>query len=58
VASQKYLAGEYQSDAARWGEMKPEIWKGYAVWLSDNGVLDKQVDTTKAFTNEFLPEGE
>jgi ABC-type nitrate/sulfonate/bicarbonate transport system substrate-binding protein len=58
VASQKYLAGEYQSDAARWGEMKPEIWKGYADWLSKNGVLDKQVDTTKAFTNEFLPEGE
>jgi len=27
VASQKYLANEYISDAKRWGEMKLEIWR-------------------------------
>jgi len=56
VASQKYLAAEYQADAPRWGEMKPEVWKDYADFMFNNQLIDKNIDTQKAFTNQFLPE--
>ncbi|MBO8168564.1 MAG: ABC transporter substrate-binding protein [Thermoanaerobacteraceae bacterium] len=56
VASQKYLAEQYQADADRWGEMKEEIWKNYAEWLYEHDLIDKKLDVKEAFTNEFLPE--
>jgi len=55
VASQRYLAGEYQADAPRWGEMKLEVWERYADWLKDNDLLEGEFDPGAAFTNEFLP---
>ncbi|MGE5379929.1 MAG: ABC transporter substrate-binding protein [Methylocystaceae bacterium] len=54
-ASQRYLAPLYQDDAVRWGEMKAVVWKRYADWLYQNGILQKPVDTGKAFTNDYLP---
>lgn len=54
-ASQKWLADKYQDDAARWGEQKLEVWKNYSTWMYDNDLLDKPLDSEKAFTNEFLP---
>lgn len=56
AASQKYLAAEYQADAPRWGEMKPQVWKDYADFMFNNQLIDKNIDTQKAFTNQFLPE--
>lgn len=56
VASQKYLAEQYQADADRWGEMKEEIWRNYAEWLYEHDLIDKKLDAKEAFTNEFLPE--
>lgn len=55
-ASQKWLSPKYQDDAKRWGVQKLEVWKNYADWMYDNGLLEKQLDSEKAFTNEFLPE--
>lgn len=55
-ASQKWLATKYKDDAARWGEQKLEVWENYSQWMYDNGLLEKQLDSKKAFTNEFLPE--
>lgn len=55
-ASQKYLAQEYQADAPRWGEMKPEVWRNYADFMFANQLIDQNIDTGKAFTNQFLPE--
>ncbi|RFU70786.1 ABC transporter substrate-binding protein [Peribacillus saganii] len=54
--SQEWLSPKYQDDASRWGEQKLEVWDNYATWMHDNGLLDKQLDAKKAFTNEFLPE--
>nr|WP_259549155.1 ABC transporter substrate-binding protein [Heyndrickxia oleronia] len=54
-ASQKWLSPKYQDDAARWGEQKQEIWENYASWMYDNHLLDKKLDSKKAFTNQFLP---
>jgi ABC-type nitrate/sulfonate/bicarbonate transport system substrate-binding protein len=55
IASQKYLAGEYQADAPRWGEMKIEIWDDYAQWMYDQNLLERPLDAAKAFTNAFIP---
>jgi ABC-type nitrate/sulfonate/bicarbonate transport system substrate-binding protein len=56
VASQKYLAKEYKSDAKRWGEMKNEIWTNYANWMHERGLIEKELNVDEAYTNEFLPE--
>lgn len=54
-ASQKWLAPKYQDDAPRWGEQKAEVWKNYMDWMLGKGLLEKEIDVDKAFTNEFLP---
>ncbi|HBK86957.1 MAG TPA: ABC transporter substrate-binding protein [Firmicutes bacterium] len=54
-ASQVWLADKYQEDAARWGEQKLEVWTGYTEWMLSKNLLEKDVDVTSAFTNEFLP---
>ena len=56
VASQKYLAGEYISDAKRWGEFDAGRWSGFYQWLNDNDLLDGKVDPMAGFTNDYLPE--
>lgn len=52
--SQEYLAKEYQSDAALWGEMKLSVWENYGNWLYDNKLISTKLDSKEAFTNEFL----
>ncbi|MCM3706571.1 MULTISPECIES: ABC transporter substrate-binding protein [Cytobacillus] len=54
--SQEWLSPRYQDDAPRWGEQKIEVWENYADWMYENGLLDKELDAGKAFTNDFLPE--
>jgi ABC-type nitrate/sulfonate/bicarbonate transport system substrate-binding protein len=54
--SQEWLAPKYKDDASRWGEQRLEVWENYASWMFENGLLEKQLDAKKAFTNEFLPE--
>ncbi len=56
VASQKYLAKEYISDAARWGEFDPQRWSGFFNWLNENKLLEREVDPNAGFTNDFLPQ--
>ncbi len=58
IASQQYLANEFQADADRWGEMKLEVWETYALWMYDQDLLNQVLDAENAFTNEFLPGGE
>ncbi|MCA1059675.1 ABC transporter substrate-binding protein [Rossellomorea aquimaris] len=55
MKSQEWLAPKYQDDAERWGEQKLEVWENYASWMYDNDLLDKKLESKKAFTNEFLP---
>lgn len=55
-ASQEWLSPRYQDDAAQWGEQKLEVWENYANWMYDNKLLEKKLDSSKAFTNDFLPE--
>jgi ABC-type nitrate/sulfonate/bicarbonate transport system substrate-binding protein len=55
MASQAYLSPRYQGDAARWGEMKIEVWKNFADFMYKNGIIEHNIAAEKAFTNEFLP---
>lgn len=56
IASQKYLATQYQAEAKRWGEMKTEVWERYSDWMYQQGLLREVLDVDAAFTNEFLPQ--
>lgn len=56
VASQKYLADEYMRGVERWGLMEEDVWKNYAEFLMENGLLEKELNLEDAYTNEFLPE--
>jgi len=52
--SQKFLAERYQADAETWGLQKEEVWQRYTDWMFENGFIDKRIDVSKAFTNEFI----
>lgn len=54
--SQEWLASKYKDDARVWGEQKLSVWENYANWMFENGLLEKELEATSAFTNEFLPE--
>jgi len=54
--SQNWLSPQYMSDAERWGEQKESVWQDYAAWLYNNQLVTEMLDTTKAFTNDFLPQ--
>ncbi|OOC59124.1 ABC transporter substrate-binding protein [Paenibacillus ihbetae] len=56
LESQKWLSPRYQDDAPRWGEQKAEVWSGYADWMFERKLLEKELDADRAFTNEFLPD--
>jgi ABC-type nitrate/sulfonate/bicarbonate transport system substrate-binding protein len=53
--SQEWLSPRYQDDTERWGEQKLEVWQNYSEWMFENGLLEKELEAEKAFTNEFLP---
>ena len=54
-ASAKWLAPRYKADAARWGEQKAEVWSQFAGFAKQSGILTADIDTTQAFSNDFLP---
>ncbi len=53
--SADYLSTRYSDNAATWGTQDPEVWKSFELFLREAGMVTEPVDTTKAFTNEFLP---
>lgn len=54
-ASQKWLADKYCEDAPQWGWQRSEVWRNYAEWMFREGLLETQIETSKAFTNDYLP---
>ncbi len=55
LASQQYLADEYQADAPYWGYMEPERWNNFYSWVNENGLTEDEIPLDTGFTNEFLP---
>lgn len=56
LASQKFLAGQYQADAPRWGQFDEKRWNAFLNWLGERGLLKEKPEALSGlFTNEFLP---
>lgn len=53
--SQEWLSPKYQDDAKQWGIQKKSVWDNYASWMYDHGLLKTKLDSSKAYTNDFLP---
>lgn len=56
VASQKYLADEYQAEAQYWGYIDEERWNNFYQWVNDNKLVEDEVPLDTGFTNEYLPQ--
>ena len=54
LASQKYLADEYQAEAEYWGYIDADRWNNFYQWVNDNGLVEDPVPLDTGFTNEFL----
>ncbi|MBO1001733.1 ABC transporter substrate-binding protein [Pseudogracilibacillus auburnensis] len=52
--SQEWLSPRYQDDADKWGIQDENRWETFAEFMFENGITEKEIDATKAFTNEFL----
>ena len=54
LASQKYLAEEYQADAPYWGYIDAGRWNDFYQWVNDNHLVEDEVPLDTGFTNEYL----
>lgn len=54
IASQKYLASEYQAEAEYWGYIDAERWNSFYQWVNDNHLTEEEVPLNTGFTNEYL----
>jgi len=54
MASQQFLAGEFQAGAARWGEFDEQRWARFYDWMYERGLLARALGA-EGFTNDFLP---
>ena len=55
LASQKYLADQYQADAPQWGYMDAARWNSFYQWVNEKGLTEHEVPLDTAFTNDYLP---
>jgi ABC-type nitrate/sulfonate/bicarbonate transport system substrate-binding protein len=55
-ASQAWIAAETAAELDRWGHQKEEVWRRFAEWALENGLIDHPIDPLTAFSNRFLPE--
>ena len=54
LASQNYLADQYQADAPYWGYMDPERWNNFYRWVNENNLTESEVPLDTGFSNEYL----
>ncbi|MDA1004199.1 MAG: ABC transporter substrate-binding protein [Chloroflexi bacterium] len=50
-----YYATRYTDPGQPWGIQDPEVWTRFATFLRTAGLLEQDIDVTKAYTNDFLP---
>lgn len=56
TASQEWMAGQYQAEADRWGEIDPTRWNAFYRWLNNNGLVEQPIPENAGFTNDYLPQ--
>jgi len=52
--SQKYLADQYQAEAASWGVIDKDRWARFYTWLNDNDLVESPLDVNAGWTMEYL----
>ena len=55
LASQQYLADQYQADAPYWGYIDETRWNNFYQWVNDNELVEGKVQLGTGFSNEYLP---
>ena len=55
LASQKYLANQYQAEAEYWGYIDAERWNNFYKWVNDNQLVEGEILMDTGFSNEYLP---
>ena len=53
VASQTYLAEQYQADAEAWGVIDQDRWDAFFEWVGDQGFADA-IEPGAGMTDQFL----
>ena len=56
LASQQYLADQYQSDAPYWGYIDTDRWNNFYSWVNENRLTEDAVPLDTGFTNDYLPQ--
>lgn len=56
LASQNYLADQYQADAPYWGYIDADRWNAFYQWVNDHALTETTVPLDTGFTNSYLPE--
>lgn len=56
LASQKYLAEQYQADAHCWGYIEPERWNAFYQWVNENNLTEGTIPLDTGFSNAYLPD--
>lgn len=56
IASQKYLADQYQADVDVWGYIDPKRWNQFYNWLNEKGLSNPSIPENTGFSNDYLPQ--
>ena len=56
LASQQYLADQYQADAPYWGYIDTDRWNNFYSWVNENRLTEDAVPLDTGFTNDYLPQ--
>lgn len=54
LASQQYLAEEYQAEEPVWGRIEAQRWNAFYQWLYENELIEDEIPHDFGFTNAFL----
>lgn len=55
VASQKYLADQYQAEAEKWGYIDAKRWNNFYGWLNEKELVETEIPENTGFSNDYLP---
>ena len=52
--SQEFLSKNYTSNPKEWGVMKDEVWQNYTDFMTENKLIEKEIDSKTMYTNDFI----
>ncbi len=55
LASQEYLADQYQAEAGQWGVIDKDRWNAFYNFINEKNLADAKIPKDVGFTNDYLP---